>query len=148
MWAQSAAEIGQIITTARRHHRMTQVELARALGTTQGWVSEVEQGKETAHIGKVLRALSHLGVRLRTGTAPWDEHAHSTAAPASSSDEPVSLAHVISRLSQPEQELSSPQEVQARIDKVSQTGTPRPSNVRDSHTLTNAPRTRRQRKKR
>jgi HTH-type transcriptional regulator/antitoxin HipB len=71
MWAQSAAEIGKILATARRHHNLTQAELALAIGATQAWVSEVEQGKETAQIGKVLRALSHLGVRLRTGVVPW-----------------------------------------------------------------------------
>ncbi len=71
MWAQSAVEVGKIIAAARRHHKLTQAELARAIGATQKWVSEVEQGKETAQIGKVLRVLSHLGVRLRTGVAPW-----------------------------------------------------------------------------
>lgn len=71
MWAQSAAEVGKIIATARRHHKMTQAQLAQAVGATQAWVSEVEQGKETAQIGKVLRVLSHLGVRLQTGVAPW-----------------------------------------------------------------------------
>src|SRR5712664_1487518 len=71
MWAQSAAEIGKILATARLQHKLTQAELAQAIGATQTWVSEVEQGKETAQIGKVLRALSHLGVRLQTGVAPW-----------------------------------------------------------------------------
>ncbi len=56
MWAQSAVEVGKIIAAARRHHKLTQAELARAIGATQKWVSEVEQGKETAQIGKVPRA--------------------------------------------------------------------------------------------
>jgi transcriptional regulator with XRE-family HTH domain len=60
MWAQSAAEMGKILATARRHRRLTQAEPAQAIGATRAWVSEVEQGKETAQIGKVLRALSHL----------------------------------------------------------------------------------------
>jgi len=38
MWAQSAVEIGKIIAAARRHHKLTQAELARSLGATQGWV--------------------------------------------------------------------------------------------------------------
>ena len=63
MWAQSAAEIGKIIPTARRHHKLTQAELARAMGASQAWVSQIERGKETAQVGKVLRVLSHLGVR-------------------------------------------------------------------------------------
>jgi y4mF family transcriptional regulator len=72
MWAQSAAEIGRIIVAGRRYRKLTQSELARAIGTTQTWISEVERGKETAQIGLVLRALSHLGIRLRTGSAPWE----------------------------------------------------------------------------
>lgn len=52
MWAHSAAEIGKIIATGRRHHKLTHAGLARAIGATQAWISEVEKGKETAHIGK------------------------------------------------------------------------------------------------
>jgi len=58
---------------ARRHRGLTQTELARAIGATQAWVSEVEQGKDTAQIGKILRTLSYLGVRLETGVVPWNE---------------------------------------------------------------------------
>jgi y4mF family transcriptional regulator len=73
MWAHSAAEVGKIIIAARRHRDLTQTELARAIGATQSWVSEVEQGKDTAQIGKILRTLSYLGVHLRTGVTPWRE---------------------------------------------------------------------------
>ena len=52
MWAQSAAEVGKIVAAARRHHKLTQAELARALGSTQTWVSAVEQGKDTAQIAR------------------------------------------------------------------------------------------------
>jgi y4mF family transcriptional regulator len=90
MWAQSAAEIGKIIAAARRHHKLTQTELAQAIGSTQAWVSEVEQGKETAQLGKVLRALSHLGVRLQTGVVPWGARRSATPEPTN-----VSLANII-----------------------------------------------------
>lgn len=73
MWAQSAAEIGRIVATARRHRRLTQTQLARALGVTQNWISEIERGKDSAQIGKILRALSFLGVRLEVGEAPWTD---------------------------------------------------------------------------
>jgi len=73
MWAHSAAEVGKIIMAARRHRRLSQTELAQAIGATQAWVSEVEQGKDTAQIGKILRALGYLGVRLETGVVPWSE---------------------------------------------------------------------------
>jgi HTH-type transcriptional regulator / antitoxin HipB len=92
MWAQSAAEIGKIVATARRHRKLTQAGLARAIGASQAWISQVEQGKETAQVGKVLRVLSHLGVRLRTGVVPWGAHESVTTDP-----ERVSLAKVIAR---------------------------------------------------
>src|SRR5882672_7256097 len=96
MWAQSALEIGKIMAAARRHHKLTQAGLARAIGSTQAWVSEVEQGKETAQIGKVLRALSHLGVRLQTGVVPWSAVKSATSEPRS-----VSLSDIITAHSDP-----------------------------------------------
>lgn len=97
MWAQSSAEVGKILAAARKHHGLTQAELARAIGTTQTWVSEVEQGKDTAQIGKVLRALSHLGVRLQTGVAPWQQRGSAMPPQAKG----VSLSDVIAAHSVP-----------------------------------------------
>ncbi|MEA3141139.1 MAG: hypothetical protein QOK23_3308 [Gammaproteobacteria bacterium] len=91
MWAQSAAEIGKIVAAARQHHRLTQAALGQAIGASQKWVSEVEAGKETAQIGKVLRALSHLGVRLQSGIAPWDEKVE-----AGGTHPAISLSDIIS----------------------------------------------------
>jgi HTH-type transcriptional regulator/antitoxin HipB len=71
MWAQSAKELGGIVSAGRRHRRLTQIQLAEALGVTQNWLSEIEQGKDTAQVGKILRVLSFLGIRLRVGEAPW-----------------------------------------------------------------------------
>lgn len=94
MWAQSAAEIGRIVATARRHRRLTQIQLARALGVTQNWISEIERGKDTAQIGKILRVLGFLGVRLEVGEAPWITRPERTPAkPAGSSLEDILRAH-------------------------------------------------------
>jgi y4mF family transcriptional regulator len=71
IWAQTAAQIGNIIATARRFRGLTQAQLARETGVTQAWISQIEQGKDNAQLGKVLRLLSHLGVRLQVGEAPW-----------------------------------------------------------------------------
>src|SRR5438876_1289917 len=73
MWAQSAAEIGRIIASARRHRGLTQTTLARSLGVSQNWISEIERGKDTAQIGKILRILSFFGVGLEVGEAPWGD---------------------------------------------------------------------------
>lgn len=93
MWAHSAMEMGKIVAAARRHHNLTQAELARAIGATQAWISEVEKGKETAQIGKVLRALSFLGVRLRIGVAPWSARKGIAAEPGGISLVDVIAAH-------------------------------------------------------
>ena len=83
MWAQSTTEIGRIIATARKSRGLTQAKLAQALGTTQNWISDIERGKDTAQIGKVLRVLSYLGVRLEVGEAPW------VATPKATPDKPT-----------------------------------------------------------
>ncbi len=99
MWAQSAGEVGKIITAARRHRGLTQTELARAVGATQSWVSEVEQGKDTAQIGKILRTLRYLGVRLETGATPWSEPKASRISRAGASLSDIIDAHTRPRRS-------------------------------------------------
>jgi y4mF family transcriptional regulator len=73
MWAQSPLEIGKIVVSARRGRQLTQAQLAAALGVTQAWISQIEKGKDNAQLGKVLRLLSYLGVRLQVGEAPWSK---------------------------------------------------------------------------
>lgn len=97
MWAQSAIEVGRIIAAARRHRKLTQGELARAIGASQAWVSEVERGKDNAQIGKVLRTLAYLGVKLQTGVTPWIHEKPSKAASAPA----VSLETLLSSLTVP-----------------------------------------------
>lgn len=88
MWAQSPIEIGKIVASARRHRQLTQAQLAAALGVTQAWVSQIEKGKDNAQLGKVLRVLSYLGIRLKVGEAPW-QHRVAVRAPR------ISLSDVI-----------------------------------------------------
>jgi HTH-type transcriptional regulator / antitoxin HipB len=73
MWAQTPGEVGKIIAFARRQRGLKQAELAVAVGTTQAWISAIEKGKATAHIGKVLGVLSYLNVRLKVGVGPGAE---------------------------------------------------------------------------
>lgn len=58
LWVQTSAQIGAVIATARRHRGITQVELAREMGVTQSWLSQIEKGKDNAQLGKVLRVFS------------------------------------------------------------------------------------------
>lgn len=97
MWAQSAVEVGRIIAAARRHRKLTQGGLAREIGASQAWVSEVERGKDNAQIGKVLRTLAYLGVRLQTGVTPWER-----GKPANAAATPlVSLDSILDSLTVP-----------------------------------------------
>ncbi|MCG7504878.1 helix-turn-helix domain-containing protein [Mesorhizobium retamae] len=64
MFIKTPRDCGALIRSVRRDKGMSQTELARALRTSQGWISEVEAGKPTAEIGMVLKALAILGVSI------------------------------------------------------------------------------------
>ena len=57
-------EIGLVIRAMRRDAGMTQVELASACGCSQRFISQVERGKQTAELGKVLDVLTALGITI------------------------------------------------------------------------------------
>lgn len=68
MQVSSTKDIGLLIRAKRTDKGWTQADLARNLGTTQRWISEIENGKATAEIGMVLQALASLGIRLEIGS--------------------------------------------------------------------------------
>ena len=57
-------DIGHIIRTERKKQNLRQDELAAAAGVGLRFLVEVEGGKETAQIGKVLDVLSALGCKI------------------------------------------------------------------------------------
>nr|WP_321485590.1 helix-turn-helix transcriptional regulator [uncultured Draconibacterium sp.] len=57
-------ELGKMIHEARVRQGLTQEDLAGMSGVGRRVVSEVERGKETAQIGKVLLILAALGIGL------------------------------------------------------------------------------------
>lgn len=69
MIIKTPADIGALIKDARLKAGLSQGDFASMLNTTQGWVSEIENGKPTAEIGMVLRAINALGLRLDTRPA-------------------------------------------------------------------------------
>lgn len=79
MLIKSPHELGQLIRLARIERGWSQAKLALMLDTSQRWVSEIENGKSRAEVGRVLRCLRELGVTLdgQISGAP-------TAAPAPS----------------------------------------------------------------
>jgi y4mF family transcriptional regulator len=64
---ESASDIGNAIALARKAQGLTQAELAKRAGVHQPKVSEIENGKATAHVGLVLRIVLALGLTINIG---------------------------------------------------------------------------------
>jgi HTH-type transcriptional regulator / antitoxin HipB len=68
-----AADLGRWILHARRAQHLSGPEAAELCGVTKRFVSEVERGKPTAQVGKVLQLLTGLGLVMtlsRRGERP------------------------------------------------------------------------------
>ncbi len=90
----TAADVGAAIAAARKTQKLSQGELAARTGVRQGTISEVENGKATAHIGKVLQLIAALGLNI----AITDRQGKATAAPSAAAtvviDEPIPDASI------------------------------------------------------
>ncbi|MBL4838199.1 MAG: helix-turn-helix transcriptional regulator [Kordiimonadaceae bacterium] len=64
MQIKSAIDIGRLIRLSRQQKGWSQAHLAGELGTSQRWVSEIENGKSRAELGRVLKCLRVLDVKL------------------------------------------------------------------------------------
>lgn len=60
----SLKNLGLLIKNERRNRQLTQTQLGELSGTSINFVSQIEAGKTTAHIGKVFRVLQVLGFEL------------------------------------------------------------------------------------
>lgn len=58
------ADLGRLIRDERKRQHMTQTELADVAGVGITYLSQLENGKETAEIGKALNVLTMLGMDL------------------------------------------------------------------------------------
>ncbi|HJG30219.1 MAG TPA: helix-turn-helix domain-containing protein [Collinsella ihuae] len=58
------ADLGRLIRDERKRQHMTQTELADVSGVGITYLSQLENGKETAEIGKALNVLTMLGMDL------------------------------------------------------------------------------------
>ena len=68
----SPKALGQKIRQLRREQGVTQAQLAGLANTGIRFVSDLENGKETCQLGKMLRVLSTLGVDLDVRN-PYDK---------------------------------------------------------------------------
>ncbi len=58
------AEIGRIVRQARKHAGLRQAQAAALCGVGTRFLSDVENGKPTLHLGKVLQVLKGFGLRV------------------------------------------------------------------------------------
>ena len=66
----SPKQIGQLVRGTRRAQGLRQDQLAAAAGVGVRFLVEVERGKPTAQLGKVLVVLEALGCTLRIEPPP------------------------------------------------------------------------------
>jgi transcriptional regulator with XRE-family HTH domain len=67
----TAASLGDAIRHYRTQAGLTQAQLAEATGLQRSYLSELEHGKETEQVTRLLRVLRQLGVRMTLDKADW-----------------------------------------------------------------------------
>ncbi len=67
----TAASLGNAIRHYRKEAGLTQAQLAERTGLQRSYLSELETGKETEQLKRVLRLLRQLGVRMTLDKADW-----------------------------------------------------------------------------
>ena len=60
----SAADLGQAIRRQRKAQALRQQDLADQIGASHVFLRQVEHGKPTVQLGRVLRLLEELGIEL------------------------------------------------------------------------------------
>ena len=61
------AKLGSIVRQERKEQGLTQEQLAATTGVGVRFIRELEQGKESCHIGKALTVVSMLGIDVTIG---------------------------------------------------------------------------------
>lgn len=65
------ASLGAAIKHYRKQAGLTQAQLAELAGLNRTYLSDLEQGKETEQVRRLLRVLKQLGVRMTLQKADW-----------------------------------------------------------------------------
>lgn len=61
---ETTLDIGRQVKRQRKQLGMNQAELAMVSGTGVRFISDLENGKETCEVGKVLKVLASLGLKI------------------------------------------------------------------------------------
>ncbi|MEI7902507.1 MAG: type II toxin-antitoxin system Y4mF family antitoxin [bacterium] len=64
MTIQNSTQLGAAVRTARKRLKATQKDLAMTSGTGLRFLIDLERGKPTCQIGKILQVLQALGLRI------------------------------------------------------------------------------------
>ena len=67
----TAASLGAAIKHYRDEAGLSQAELAARSGLNRTYLSDLERGKETEQLRRLLRVLRQLGVRMTLQKADW-----------------------------------------------------------------------------
>jgi transcriptional regulator with XRE-family HTH domain len=67
----SPASLGDAIRHYRTAAGLTQAQLAETAGLQRSYLSELESGKETEQLKRILHVLRQLGVRMTLDEADW-----------------------------------------------------------------------------
>lgn len=67
----AAQDVGAMVRAARKAQGATQAELAALCGVGVRFISDLENGKPTAELGKVLIVLGSLGLELTLQPRGW-----------------------------------------------------------------------------
>jgi y4mF family transcriptional regulator len=68
-----SSDLGSIIRQKRKADGLTISDAASLCGVGYRFLSELENGKETAEIGKVLKVLSGLGLEVTVSGREWTD---------------------------------------------------------------------------
>ncbi len=66
----NAKDLGRMVREARKIQGLNQDDLAGMTGVGRRFIGDLENGKETSQLGKVLHVLSALGIAL-SATQKW-----------------------------------------------------------------------------
>lgn len=70
---EAATDVGQCVRAQRKAQGATQSEFAALCGVGVRFISELENGKATMELGKVLKVLKCLGLQLKLQPRSWNQ---------------------------------------------------------------------------
>ncbi|MFQ6023921.1 MAG: helix-turn-helix transcriptional regulator [Acidiferrobacterales bacterium] len=65
------AHLGQIVRAKRKQDQLTQADVVALCGIGTRFLSELENGKPTLELGKVLQLVACLGLEVTVGPRSW-----------------------------------------------------------------------------